>query len=364
MRSQTQLIEAIQRFQNSFWDKKAADRPSVGVYDDRIFLPIGFLRRPFRGSIVKPEDLTEGLAMTEYEYWFKDRAVTCDDLLAFSAPWRAIPWLEACAGCPVRYSDGSLAPDHFVESVEELALLPIPAANGWLECMERQTAWLESQVPSDGWVSPSILRGPSDVLAAMRGITNFLVDLIDNPQAVRQAAGRVNQLLLQALDAHFATVKPKLGGYSHIFGYWAPERTIAIQEDTMGMASPVVYRDIFMEYNAEVVRHLGAYVLFHLSAFPRGPEYSGHRRTANRDGDRRPHAARPVAGVPGDTGEVPVNPPGGRLRPVFARSSAETAAGRTLSDHFQPPDSLRSGVPAVHFRELELLSRVMVMARR
>ena len=266
MRSQAQLSETIQRFQNSFWGKKATDRPPVGVYDDRIFLPIGFLRRPFRGSIVQPEDLTEGLAMTEYEYWFKDRAVSCDDLLAFSAPWRAIPWLEACAGCPVRYSEGSLAPDHFVESAEELASLPIPAANGWLECMERQTAWLESQVPSDGWVSPSILRGPSDVLAAMRGITNFLVDLIDNPRAVRQAAGRVNQLLLQALDAHFSRVKPKLGGYSHIFGYWAPERTIAIQEDTMGMASPAAYRDIFMEHNAEVVRHLGAYVLFHLHA--------------------------------------------------------------------------------------------------
>src|ERR1019366_622099 len=131
---------------------------------------------------------------------------------------------------------------------------------------ERQTAWLESQVPPDGWVTPSILRGPSDVLAAMRGITNFLVDLIDNPRAVRQAAGRVNQLLLQALDAHFSRVKPKLGGYSHIFGYWAPGKTIAIQEDTMGMASPAVYRDIFMEHNAEVVRHLGAYVLFHLHA--------------------------------------------------------------------------------------------------
>jgi hypothetical protein len=266
MRSQAQLSQTIQRFQDSFWEKKAADRPLVGVYDDRIFLPIGFLRRSFRGSIVEPQDLTEGLAMTEYEYWFRDRTVTCDDLLAFSAPWRAIPWLEACAGCPVRYADGSLAPGHFVESAEALADLPIPAGNGWFECLARQTARIENQLPPDCWVSPSILRGPSDILAAMRGITNFMMDLIDHPQAVRAAAGRVNRLLLDALDAHFARVKPKLGGYSHIFGYWAPEKTIAIQEDTMGMASPAAYRDIFMEHNAEVVRRLGAYVLFHLHA--------------------------------------------------------------------------------------------------
>jgi hypothetical protein len=266
MRGQAQLSETIQRFHDSFWAKKATARPPVGVYDDRIFLPIGFLRRPFPRTRVLPEDLTEGLAMTEYEYSFKDRAVSCDDLLAFSAPWRAIPWLEACAGCPVRYSEGSLAPGHFVDSAEELADVPIPAGNGWLECMQRQTAWLTSQVQPDCWISPSILRGPSDILAAMRGITNFLMDLLDHPQAVRAAAGRVNRMLLDALDAHFSMVKPRLGGYSHIFGYWAPAKTIAIQEDTMGMASPASYRDIFMEHNAEVVRRLGEHVLFHLHA--------------------------------------------------------------------------------------------------
>jgi hypothetical protein len=63
---------------------------------------------------------------------------------------------------------------------------------------------------------------------------------------------------------HFSIVKPKLGGFGHIFGYWAPGKTVAIQEDAMGMASPVMYRDIFMEHNAAVVKHLGPYVLFHL----------------------------------------------------------------------------------------------------
>ena len=32
----------------------------------------------------------------------------------------------------------------------------------------------------------------------------------------------------------------------------------------MGMCSPTMYRDIFMECDAEAVRHLGPYVLFHL----------------------------------------------------------------------------------------------------
>jgi len=266
MRSQEQLEETIDHFRNCFWEKKFTHRPPVGIYDDRLFLPINFLRQPFSQNLVFPEDVTPELVMNEYEYWFikRDTGVSCDDHLGYSAPWRAIPWLEACCGCPVRYAEGSLAPAHFVKSAGELDTLPIPGNEAWFDCLRRQTEWLEGTAPPDCWVSPSILRGPSDILVAMRGMTNFFMDLHDNPSAIKKAAGRVNRVLLRALEMHYSIVRPKLNGYGHIYGYWAPGRTIVIQEDAMGLASPSMYRDIFMEYNAEVVRHLGSYVFFHL----------------------------------------------------------------------------------------------------
>jgi len=98
----------------------------------------------------------------------------------------------------------------------------------------------------------------------MRGLTDFCLDLNDNPQAIEKAADRVNQVLMRALDIHYSIVQPKLGGYGHIFGYWAPGKTIMLQEDAMGLCSPAMYRDIFMQYNTAVVKHLGPYVLFHL----------------------------------------------------------------------------------------------------
>jgi hypothetical protein len=55
-----------------------------------------------------------------------------------------------------------------------------------------------------------------------------------------------------------------LGGYGHIYGYWAPDKTTVIQEDAMGMCSPTLYRDLFMPYNAQIVDRLGPSVLFHL----------------------------------------------------------------------------------------------------
>jgi len=263
MKTQAQLIESIQRFQESFWDRRSTDRPPVGIYDEGIYLPINFLRRPFIRPTVCPEDVNGDLVATEYEYSFANRAVSCDDFMAFAAPWRGIPWLEAACGCPVRYSQGSLAPAHFVESVDELAHLPIPASNGWLDCLRRETQRLEAQALPDCWISPSIFRGPSDALAAMRGMTDFFLDLHDNPQAVERAARRVNQVLMMEIDIHYSLVQPKLGGYGHIFGYWAPGQTITLQEDALGMCSPSIYRDIFMQFNAEIVKHLGPYALFH-----------------------------------------------------------------------------------------------------
>src|SRR5271169_553978 len=115
MRDRAQLEERIERFQDCFWGRKGTRRPPVGIYNDRTFMPINFLRRPFPKPRVTPEDVTPELVMTEYEYWFKqkDRDLSGDDMMPFSAPWRAIPWLEACCGCPVRYAEGSLAPGHF-----------------------------------------------------------------------------------------------------------------------------------------------------------------------------------------------------------------------------------------------------------
>jgi len=263
MKSHDQLLESIQRFQDKFWNRKSGGRPPVGIYDEETSLPIGFLRQPFTRSTVCPEDLNADFVATEYECSFSRKSVLADDYMAYSAPWRGIPWLEAACGCPVRYSEGSLAPGHIADSAEALAELKFPASDAWLDCMRRETERIASAVEPDCWVSPSILRGPSDALAALRGMTGFFMDLHDNPGAVETAARRANDVLMRLLDLHYSIVPPKMGGYGQFFGYWAPGKTAMLQEDALGMVSPAVYRDIFMPLNAAIVKQLGSHVLFH-----------------------------------------------------------------------------------------------------
>lgn len=264
MKTTAQITETIERFQRVFWNKESGGRPPIGIVNTDIYLPVKYLRRPFPRSHVEPADVQPEIVMTDYEFAFADRLVNCDDWIPFAAPWRAVPWLEAWCGCPVRFASGSLAPDPICNSVEALATAPLLARNEWLICLREQIERLVASAPPDCWISPTILRGPSDVLAALRGLTSFLCDLRDAPELIGQMVGHIHQLLLQALDLHFSLVKPKQGGYGHIFGYWAPGPTIAFQEDALGLCHPNLFRDLFMNYAEQAVRHVGSYAIFHL----------------------------------------------------------------------------------------------------
>ncbi|MCC7175965.1 MAG: hypothetical protein IT159_12280 [Bryobacterales bacterium] len=264
MKSPGQLSESIERFRSGFWRREAVDRPPVSVIPAGAWLPIRLAREPIGRPRLLPEDVSERLARTDYEQSARERRVESDDFIPYAAAWRAIPWLEAMCGCPVRTSAGSLAPAPCVESPEDLEEAAVPADSGWVEALRRETARLCAAAPEDCWVSPTILRGASDVLAAMCGLDRFFLALHDNRPAVARAAARVNALHMNVLDTHFSLVQPRLGGHGHIFGFWAPGPATVIQEDALGMCSPAVYRDEFMPLSAQLVERLGRYVLFHL----------------------------------------------------------------------------------------------------
>ena len=259
-----QIAESIDRFRRGLWSRESIDRPPVGITPDRSWLPVKYLKADFPKGEVQPEDVARTLVRTDYEDASFGRRVFGDDWMPYNAPWRAIPWLEAISGCRVSYASGSLSGAHFVESVEDLAFLPIPADNGWLECLRRQTEELVMSCPTDCFVSPSILRGHSDVIGALRGLDGFFLDFYDAPDLVAAAAERVGRLIRDVLDMHFSIVPRKMDGYGHIYGYWAPGPTVVIQEDMMGLASPVFFQDLFLEHEVRLVEHLGPFTFFHV----------------------------------------------------------------------------------------------------
>ena len=264
MKHPDQVAESIDLFRRGLWNREAVRRPPVGIAPDRGWLPVRYLKAPFLSDEVRPEDVRRSNVRTDYEDASFHRVVLSDDWLPYNAPWRAVPWLEAICGCHVPYASGSLSGAHFVDRVEDLAALPIPADVKWLELLQSETEDLVATCPADCFVSPSIIRGHSDVLGALRGLNNFFLDLYDAPALVSTALERVGSLTRDVFDMHFGLVPPKFDGYGYIFGYWAPGPSVAIQEDMMGLASPKVFADLFLPHEVRLVEHLGPYTFFHV----------------------------------------------------------------------------------------------------
>ena len=192
------------------------------------------------------------------------RKVFTDDFIPYVAPWRAIPWLEAICGCPVHYSSGSLAPGQYVSDPDDLSNIENLLNHHWREYLMEQTGWLSNTKADDCWVSPTIIRGTSDVLAAMRGMHNFFADLLMNPGIIDRAGSYLVVLTAKIMERHFSIIKPHLDGYGHIYGYWSPGKTIVFQDDALGMVDPAIFRELFLEKNNALVKHLGGHAFYHL----------------------------------------------------------------------------------------------------
>lgn len=266
MKTLEQLETSIDRFRHRFWLRNGKGRPPIGVADSATFMPIAYLKKPFARDRVEPGDVTHELVRTDYEHASPHRRVVSDDEMPFSTPWRAIPWLEASCGCPVLYAEGSLRPDHVAPSIQAVIDARLPVAPAWLERMHDLTRQQVARLPGteDCMISPSILRGSSDILAALRGQAEFFLDLMDTPDLVAAAAAKVNDLMIRVIQQHFDLVPIRHGGFVHSYGYWSPRPTVVLQQDAMGMCPPEMYRDIFQPLDAQAVKALGPAVFFHM----------------------------------------------------------------------------------------------------
>jgi hypothetical protein len=264
MKSGATLKESIYRFKSRFWERTGTGRPPVGIVEAGSFLPVQYLKDGPLPKDITIEDIRNASIDTDYDFDLQRRKVFSDDFIPYVAAWRAIPWLEAICGCPVHYSSGSLAPGQFVSNAEDLLKCESWYSSSWNDYLIEQTGWLNKNAANDCWVSPTIIRGISDVFAAMRGMDNFFTDLLINTDIIDRAGTYLAGLTQKIIEKHFSIVEPKFGGYGHIYGYWSPQRTNVFQDDAIGMVDPEIFREIFLEKNNMLVSHLGGNAFFHL----------------------------------------------------------------------------------------------------
>ncbi len=181
-----------------------------------------------------------------------------DDTIRAVAPLPPFPWLEAMLGARVQVGDEAIWALEGGFEYADLDKLDLSSGNLWRRKYLEFVAALKDHYRDRCPVGQPILRGVSDMIAALRGASQMIFDLYDTPEPFQRLAQRCTDLLIALVEEQQKITGAFAGGYEvEQLALWAPDRIIRMQEDGSAFFSPALY-----------VQHLQGEDARQASAFP------------------------------------------------------------------------------------------------
>jgi hypothetical protein len=257
--------EKIDRYLR-FWRRRPADRPLVGFSVGGWF-PLQSYRamQKLRGKpALVPDDLHAEEFLDDYQGVAALWDGVEDDMIRGLAPIPPFPWLEAMLGCRVQIGAESIWAEEGGFEYADLPRVDFSDDNPWrrkyLEFVETLREHFADRIP----VGQPILRGPSDMIAAMRGSSEMIFDFYDNPEGFRRLAERCTDFAIGLVRSQQAITGPFAGGYLiEQLGIWAPDRLARLQEDSSALFSPDLYTTLLQPWDRRMAEAF-PYAAIHL----------------------------------------------------------------------------------------------------
>jgi len=273
---QTEMDSRIERYR-LFWDRESVDRPLIG-FDVGGFYPLQrfqALQQLGSGAELQPDMVDPSSFLDAYEQLYREGLAVGDRIIRGASPIPALPWMEAMLGCPVRIAKDSIWAEERAAGWEELEAAAVSDDNPWLRVYLDFLRALVRLSAGRYPVSQPILRGVSDLMGALRGHSQVLIDCIEFPERARPLARACADALIHVITRHLEAAEPFHGGYSiEQYSLWCPDRIVRLQEDASSVYSPTLYREIIKPEDRRVAAafplcliHLHSSSLFLLDDF-------------------------------------------------------------------------------------------------
>ena len=235
-----------------FWNRAPVDRPLIGFSVGGWF-PFQHYRamQPFRGRPgLAPDDLRPEDFLADYDGIVALWEGVEDDMIRGVSPLPFFPWLEAMLGCRVRIGTESVWAEEGGFDYDNVGRIDFSDDNPWRRTYLAFVRVLREHFGARVPVGIPILRGPSDMVAALRGSEQMVYDFYDHPQEFHRLAEACSDFAIGLMHAQHDITGPFAGGYLiEQLGLWAPDRISRLQEDASALFSPALYVQLLQPYD-------------------------------------------------------------------------------------------------------------------
>ena len=261
----------------AFWSRSDVRRPLVG------FSLIGwFPLREFkacqawRSDYVTPEMIDPEAFVEDHIRMLREGEIAGDDLIRGACPGQVgIPWLPGIAGCKMRILPDNVLGEEQCLSPDQVSNLALDRDNPWFrKYLEFGLALVRA---ADGRfpVSHSAELGPTDLHGLLRGHTQSIMDLVDEPERASEFLWRLADLFLEVHQEFWKRMPLFHGGYFDAqYSLWSPGPIVRLQEDATAVYSPGLYRKFVQPVDRALAArfpcsfmHLHSTSMFLLDAF-------------------------------------------------------------------------------------------------
>lgn len=267
----------IARYQ-AFWKRDTVPRPLVG------FTLVGWFplqefaacRSWGTAAYLTPEMIDPEDFLSDHARILREGETMDDDIIRGACPGQvAIPWLPGMLGCSMRILPQNVLGEEQRLSWEEALAVHLDRDDPWFR---KYIAFVQALVRASGGafpVSHSAEIGPSDIHAVLRGHTESLLDLADEPERSAELLGRSADIFCELAEEFWRRAPLFHGGYFDAqYSLWAPGPIVRMQEDATAVYSPALYRRFVQPVDRRLAArfpnsfmHLHSTSMFLLEAF-------------------------------------------------------------------------------------------------
>ncbi len=252
----------------AFLERTPMERPLIGSWLYGFYVPELYprLAATLPVGLIQPDDISVDLYLEDIDALLDAYRQLDDDYSFAAGALPSVPWLEAIMGCPIHYSGTTMWADPCLPDWSSYSWRQPTLDDPWARKLVEMLDALVKHSGGRFGCTPTLMRGPADMAAAMRGSSNLALDLFDHPAQLERLAEMCADVWIELGQAQLALIPDSENGY--MVGCaglrcWMPEKGIWLQDDAVSVLSPRYYRQIFLPH---IRRVAGTFpqVAFHL----------------------------------------------------------------------------------------------------